>query len=217
MPLFNAINQGRFNSLLIRMFGMKISGAAAPSLAPEIAPSMDVNQQDDPSVFFLRGDRLAFGYASGGAPGAGNYRAIGLHNPVGSGVLAVLRRYTLNTSVAGDMIGVVTPQAPYVSATLTTSRQFRERRWGATVNQPACGPVIGVTLTPYSALAAGQTKLIRIPAGQVGYDVTFEQPEIVLPPGFQFTIGHETVATPVVAMNWEWMERPIPAEELATG
>lgn len=217
MPIFNGINQGRFNSLLIRMFGMKISGAAAPSLAPEIAPSMDVNQQDDPSVFFLRGDRLAFGYASGAAPGAGNYRAIGFHNPVGSGVIAVLTRYRLNTSVAGDMIGVVSPQAPFVSATLTLQRQFRERRWGLTVNQPACGPVIGVTITPYSALAAGQSVLHRIPAGQVGYDIEVKSPGIVLPPGFQFTIGHETIATPVVKIDWEWIERPVPAEELATG
>lgn len=217
MPIFNGINQGRFNSLLIRMFGMKISGAAAPSLAPEIAPSMDVNQQDDPSVFFLRGDRLAFGYASGAAPGAGNYRAIGFHNPTGSGVLAVLKRYTINTSVAGDMIGVVSPQAPFLSATLTQQRQFRERRWGTTVAQPACGPVIGVTITPYSALAAGQCKLHRIPAAQVGQDIVYHEPEIVLPPGFQYGIGHETIATPVIAMNWEWVERPIPAEELATG
>lgn len=215
MSFFNQISTGRFNSLLIRLFGMKISGAAAPSLAPEIAPSLDVNQYDDPQVFFLRGDRLAFGYVSGAAPGVNNYRYNGIVNPTNSGVLCVVTRIRVHSSTTGSVLGLVSPQAPAIGGTPSNSRQFRERRWAATVNQPTCTLNTLATTQSPAALPSGQCALYTLPTSNVAVEVV--QPGIVLPPGFDFQLAHTTIQTPDLITNFEWIERPIPAEELATG
>lgn len=215
--IFNEILTGRFNSLLVRTFGMKIPGAAAPSLAPEIAPNFDVNQQDDPALFFLRGERLAVGFGNQGVPGAGLYAYCAFSNPTNSGTLAVLKRFSLFTNTAGEVYGLVTPQAPVLGGALSNNRQFRERRWGQTVAQPACGPVIGTSATQPSTFAAGQCFYHQVAAGFTNTKLSYDDVGIVLPPGFQFILAHNTVATPTLLCEWWWSERPIPQEELATG
>jgi hypothetical protein len=197
--MFNQIGQPRFNSPLIRFFGMKIGGAAAPTLAPEIAPSFDVNQQDDPQLRFLRGERVMQTF-QGQAAVAGQYTRFRVRNPPTSGVLLVIRWFNL----------VCANQARYgYTANLTdegsvSSFNTMDTRWTGT----------GAALFSKGTNVAAITDQ----ASGTWAPTTVQQVflDMVLAPGWAFWLYVETVnVTANLTVNV--MERAIPAEELQTG
>lgn len=202
MPLFNAIGQPRFNSPLVRFFGMKIGGAAAPSLAPEIAPSFEVNQQDDPQQYFLRGEKLA-GYGTSMSAAVGFYSTGALRNPAGSGVLLIVKSVyvfsTANVNVSLSQISALTNDgSPTVLdarwaglSQLQTSARYSWRNDSA-------GPLTGSMIRRLS----GAADEIELP--------------VVIPPNFALIIETQAV-NQSLNFGYTFVERAIPAEELATG
>lgn len=213
MPLFNAIGNPRWNSPLIRLFGMKIGSGAAPSLAPEIAPSIDVNQMDDPQTFFLRNDRLCGGLAITPAL-AGNYAYVGVQNPSTSGVIITITQARIRTSTAGEVFGNVGISVPGTVIGNGT-RYYHDTRWqqltgGSTPSayaftQQAVGSLTAAGSSIYAQLAVGEWIDVVEPQG------------IVLHPGGRLMLNHGTVATGTLQGSFMWRERAIPAEELQTG
>ena len=202
MPLFNAIGQPRWNSPLIRFFGMKIGSAAAPSLAPEIAPSFDVNQQDDPQLCFLRGEKMG-GYGRTLAAAAAFYSSAALRNPAGSGILVIvdsIQAYstasavTVSISQLSDLTsaGPCTPLDTRWGNNVTTTARY-------TYRNDSAGPVAGA-------------RIMEVPQGTFG---VLKMP-VVLSPGFALVIETSSVNS---ALAWaiRFRERSIPAEELQTG
>lgn len=202
MQVFNAIGQPRWNSPLVRFFGMKIGGAAAPSLAPEIAPSFDVNQQDDAQLAFLRGEkRASYGAQINAAPGF--YTTAALRNPTGSGVLVIVRRIVGYST--GGWVNVSLSQIS--DLTNAGSCTAMDTRWGAnnltsaryTFRNDSAGPLSGA----------------RIAQLRNGIE-TYQDMPVVLSPGFALIL-ETSVVNLDLTFAFEFIERTIPAEELATG
>lgn len=211
---FNAIGNGRFSAFLTRTFWIKSGDAAAPTLADEVQPGIDINQMDDLAAPFLRGERWSAGYATTGAPGAGNYAKIALRNPPGSGMLVILDRTSIFTSTAGEVFGVISDLLG--AGTTGAARQITDTRWwpiSATlpvanaqqVNDAIAPP--GTANPPYYHQIAAAFQNTRLERAV----------RVVLRPGMQFVWSHSVVATPSLVCDFDWRERPINAEELATG
>lgn len=206
MPLFNQIGQPRFNSPLVRFFGMKIGGAAAPALAPEIAPSFDVNQMDDPQQYFLRGEKLC-SYANSMAAAVGFYGTALLRNPAGSGIVVVMRRVLAWSATQNVLISWASPG----TSDLTTAGYCTplDNRWGAvgtvrsaaryTNRNDSAGPLSGSRLSVVPANCPDWLPCVAI-----------------VTPGNSLCLETQQVNN-ALAFGFEFFERQIPAEELETG
>jgi hypothetical protein len=200
--LFNAIGQPRWNSPLVRFFGMKIGGAAAPSLAPEIAPSFDVNQMDDPQLLYLRGERRG-GYGGILTAAVGFYGTAAIRNPAGSGILVIVE--SVLASVTGNpayySISQISDLTSAGSANSFDARYGTNSQTTAryTFRNDSAGPLTGARL---GVIPAGQMDPINVGA--------------VLPPNYAFIVETANVNAQMI---WaiSFRERAIPAEELATG
>lgn len=204
MAFFNAIGQPRFNSPLIRFFGMKIMGAAAPSLAPEIAPSFDVNQQDDPTLYFLRGENL-FQVAVQVAAAVGNYSQVNIRNPTGSGVLCVIERLMVNCGAATYGLGKIAAD-PGDYASVPGAIPADTRRAGVSQNSP-------IRVTQQNTVAVGFSTPWTL--AQLNQNVPVET-RLILSPGFALLLQSASVNT-LMTVEVAYKFRAIPAEELSTG
>lgn len=202
MPLFNAIGQPRWNSPLIRFFGMKIGSAAAPSLAPEIAPSFDVNQQDDPQIMFLRGEKLA-GYGSAIAAAVGFYSTAQIRNPSGSGVLAIIDAVQAYSAAAWVNLSI-SQTSDLTSSGACTARDSRWQPQGTTSVR------YGFRNDSAGALTGARFQVIR--TGTLGLIPI----SCVLHPGYSLVI-ETSVVNADLTWGADFRERAIPAEELSTG
>jgi hypothetical protein len=207
--MFNQIGQPRWNSPLVRMFGMKIGGAAAPTLAPEVAPSIDVNQMDDAAMYFVRGEKLCGAMVTTIAAAASNYSRFVIRNPADSGVLLIT-----------ETIGVIGTVKCYAIMTATTVDDatavlgfVRDRRW------------VNAGLTNTSAiLSAGNASAVEPNAGngklwfsQSVPNGEYQPLNIVIPPGSALYVYCSSVNTAITNVGILWRERAVAAEELATG
>jgi hypothetical protein len=181
---------------------MKIMGAAAPSLAPEIAPSFDVNQQDDAQLNFLRGEKLA-GYGTSMSAAVGFYSTGALRNPAGSGVLLIVKSLyvfsTANVNVSLSQISALTNDGSCTVldgrwAGLSQLQTAGRYSW----RNDSAGPLTG--------------SMIRRWGGE-GDERPFSA---VLPPNFALVIETQAV-NQSLNFGFTFVERAIPAEELATG
>ncbi len=200
---FNLITNPRRAGWLVRAFAMKVAGSPAPTLAPEVAPSIDVNQMDDPALFFLRGERLqSLAYAF--AASVGNANQLQLRNPPNSGVLLIITGITHNgaslfqhgTGVqAGDLAGG------------TLQPQPRDGRW------IGVGGTRGTAIASWAQVAAPSVPVQCIlPANSLD----FHPLQIVVPAGSAWQGANGSVnAADYIAV--QYIERPVQAEELQTG
>lgn len=200
---FNKILNPRLVTYLVRVFGMKVGGSPAPTLAPEVAPSVDVNQQDDVTLRFIRGERaMALNYAF--AASVGNINRLQIRNPSTSGVLIVVTGVVHNgATVFQHGVGLQTGDL----AGGSIQPQPRDSRWFAT------GGTRGAGVATWDQTAAPTVPVqYMVPANQGG----FAPCEIVVPPGsaWQGQNGSANAADYVVV---EYYERAVAAEELATG
>lgn len=207
---FNAIGNGRFSALLTRTFWIKSGEAAAPTLADEITPVVEVNNQADPATAFLRNERLAAAWNNITTIPL-NYAKIRLVNPFNSGVLCVVDA----AHILSDTNGLITAAINYgyLGTTSVGFKYFTDTRWTrVSAGQPFCGVEAYIdTLNPLTTNPVIQ--LWRYTTPDL---VTFRQP-LVLGPGSALEFAHATIATPLIEASISWRERPIAAEELATG
>lgn len=204
MPMFNAIGQPRWNSPLVRFFGMKVGQAPAPTLAPEIAPSFDVNQRDDPSLAFLRGEKLA-SYGTTIAAAVGFYSTAALRNPAGSGAMIeveLIQAYSLNSAVTLSLSTI----SDLTSAGYCT---VRDGRWGTLTTILTSGRY---TFRNDSAGPLSGQRIMQVPAGVVGLLPI----PVILAPGNALII--ETAAVNQgLTFAFHFRERTLPNEETQTG
>lgn len=204
--LFNQILNPRLTSPLVRIFGMKTGGNPAPTLAPEVQPTLDINDAD-PSLAWLRLERLLAFNFSLAAGGAGNWTAVMIRNPANSGALLVIERF-LGASAAADVVSAtISAAADYTTA---GSPSPRDTRWIT----PA-GSYVG------TGRASSQITLVASPAGFVhtrspqNTFLVLEAP-VVLSPGWAFVL-YPGIANAALSGFVQWRERPLPQEEQQTG
>jgi hypothetical protein len=205
--MFNAIGQPRFNSPLVRFFGMKIGGAAAPTLAPEIAPSFDVNQMDDPTLPWLRGEQLVSAVAAVSAAPA-NYSEAALRNPSGSGVIAIVEQLQM---LATGQIMIAKVQADAGDLVSVQSPLARDTRWGGL----ASGLTIPVRFTSRNTSNTAPAA----PYSWIGYGTPGNEMidfPVVLAPGAELRLFCNTVNT-AAYFTVLFRVRPLPNEETQTG
>lgn len=207
---FNGIGNGRFSALLTRALWVKGADAAAPSLADEITPTFAVGDPQDQSLPYLRGERLAAGWSDATAPVL-NYPNITLVNPLGSNVLCVLQRWSGYSTAVGSLYTFAA--SGYLGTTIPSKiASFRDVRWGTIATQPTCGVRSFSDLVDPNVQAVYALEVIRFAALEMIQRTT----PIVLPPGSVFSLVNAAAASQLLG-NFEWIERPIAAEELATG
>lgn len=200
---FNLITNPRRAGWLVRAFGMKISGSPAPTLAPEVAPSIEVNQQDDPTLRFLRGEKM-MGMNNFFAASVGNINRIQLRNPANSGVLLVVTAF-VNAMTANN-------QAQIGVGVLTA-----ELAGGSIVPQPRDGRWLQVGGSRSTSIGSwDQTAAPAIGVQYVSWAPENRTIELVCPPG----TGASMMGNSSNQAGWfgfEFYERPVAAEELQTG
>jgi len=205
--MFNLIGQPRFNSPLVRFFGMKIPGAAAPTLAPEIAPSFEVNQQDDPAMFFLRGERRAAAHGTVVAA-VGNYSAALLRNPTGSGII-ITAEYTAGEVANACVANIILVGADYA---VNVSNGPLDTRW---LNSAGGYVATGrVSSQNTSAIAPGGFPVERFYTGGQGHWIGMRR--VVLTPGTGLVL-YPTNTNLAFGFTFSWTERKLPVEEAETG
>lgn len=89
MAVFNEILTGTLSNVLAKRLGMQ-TGTPAPSLAPEIMPTLSL-EVDRPEWHYLAGSTLASGF--GNVPATvGNLSTVRLNNPANSNVIIVVEQ-----------------------------------------------------------------------------------------------------------------------------
>lgn len=199
---FNKILNPRLVAPLVRLFAMKIGGSPAPTLAPEVAPSLDVNQQDDATLFFIRNERL-MGTVLVVAASVGNIGKAQIRNPTNSGVLLVVKSvYVISATSVNLGVGVLLTDEANVRIP-----QPRDGRWYSVGGSRGTAVVSdGATAAPTSFLSS------FVNSNNVDKQVC----EFVVAPGQAFTATGNT-ANVGITIGLEWVERPVGAEELSIG
>lgn len=200
---FNQILNGRWSPQVVRLFGLKVIESPVPTLAPEIAPSFDVNDRHDATISLLRQEKLIGGVAIVNAV-AGQNGQVRLRNPVNSGVLVEIERIAATnsvTSVAGWLATTsdLTPTAAYV----------KDTRW-QTLN--GTGTSAAILSTTTTAVLPSINRVAVLPSG-INDQMLLP---FVLTPGFALDFHVLTVNTGL-SLGIEWRERAYPPEEQQTG
>lgn len=200
--MFNQILQPRWSAQLIRRFAMKVQGSPAPTLAPEIAPSIDVNDPDIASWFLRQEKPLAF--ATRITAAAGFYSTFQMRNPTGSGVLVAVDYVLGFTSGAAVWTGVI---ATTTDLTNAGAMAVMDTRWAGTLSP---------TPVRYSWRnnSAGAIVGTNRPGMIVGFD--YQPIRAVISPGFAFVIESAAV-NQQVDVGIMAREIPLPPEEEQNG
>lgn len=173
MGLPNEVQVGSWNALLGKL--LDISHTPSPTIATDIFPTIQL-AGDRPEWEFLRGGRLLHAGAADPAA-AGSYSHVGLFNPTGSGVLAVVHQ----TSVMNGGAGL--PQLNLISSvagwTLLGSAQYRDPR---TANS-SCKVYTFTNAVLTGTFMAWPTYRGTVGAGTYPAHFTYDSP-VVLPPGY---------------------------------
>lgn len=201
MAHYNEILAARFNSILNKLLSMK-EGAPAPSLSSDIVPTIQL-EGDRPEYAFLGGVRLAAGFVGVAAGGAGNRSVAKLVNPAASGVLVVIEKIVVHSTVASKTFVIRTGTTG--GATATGSR-VRDARWGFMVPAALVQSVNG---------AAVNGQILSFWPGQSNGTATaaFIDTAFVLPPGTDIAI-EPGVDNEGVSAGFFWRERAIEPSEL---
>lgn len=202
--MFNQILQPRWAGALVRSFAMKVQGSPAPTLAPEIAPSFDVNDREA-SLAFLRQEKLT-GHAQYIAAGVGFYSSYQVRVPAASDVMLVVEGIMGWTPTQTVRCGIIV-----ASSDLANSGRcaIADTRWNG---------VSGQTASRYSyqnnsaGSVVGTTNVFWLPALAVGYNPC----QIVLTPGFGLVIECTVVNNAMLA-GFVGRERALPPEEAQNG
>lgn len=204
--LFNQILNPRLTSPLVRLFGMKTGGNPAPTVAPEVQPTHNVNQMDDGGIFFLRGERIMGGAASVAAGGAATYAKISLRNPTASGVLLILDAVAITST--SQIWGVLL--AGNTNLTNVENTGIADARWLLSGSSYQASAVLS---SEASAGTIAGNAFVRLGASSPAV-----QPiRAVVPPGYRCIFWTVSQNVAIDSFFVSYRERAVAAEELATG
>lgn len=206
MALFNEIGVPRFNAILNKLLQMKDS-APAPQLASEIM-AVIVLESDRPEFKFLGGEKLAIGFGAA-ALTAGQFSGVKLFNPANSGLLLVLEKVYVLSSVANSW---VIRRASNNFATTTNTQLSRDTRFGTT-EIPA--GVIQTDITTAAVTSGAQIGFLPgIQSGAAGNQISnvYDMPHIFTPG--QGIVIHPGVVAADVSCMFCWRERASEPSEL---
>lgn len=203
MPEFNELGGGALglNEGLGRVLGMEKLGPA-PTLVPEISPSLDLIDPPDEWRAPLGEKLFWFGTISAAVVGEFSYG--GISNPAGSGVIAVVSCVFLEGAGAATVRYRIT-DTPTVDAGVIP----RDLRW----------PAAQVGTTHYisgaePAATGAQMGTFTIPAAGAA-DLSGWLPiNVVLGPGTNVVVERTSNNTALTSI-WIWRERRARPEELA--
>lgn len=195
MGVFNEIDEGGLNSILVRRLAMK-TGSPAPSIAPEIMPDLTL-ESDRPEWGYLKGEMLCSG-AFEQLLVAGLFSVLTLRNPSGSGLLATISRIQ-NTGAAPFRVCRIAFGTEAMTTTAYAGVQDLRFRFRTMAMQTA-------TSTP--AAVANQGVFCNL-------DTAFRvfPGAIVLPPGSAVQLQTLAVNT-TLAAEVSWYERAAQGGEL---
>jgi len=195
---FNEYTRARFNDGIRSLLGMDAQ-TPAPSVAPEVSPSLDINEQDDPTLFYLRAERL-MAWRQSQAAAAGAYAAWHLFNPANSGMVVVVEDLLLHSDLAG---------LAYFSLTLGSAAgtpgtsQVRDARW------PNQRGMAVMSVSSDAVNPSGYLNLLWVYVIAFNNSVVELRAPVVIPPGYQFQVGHGTIATGQLVVNASGRERSL--------
>ena len=195
--MFNEILEGGLNQLITGRLGMK-GGAAAPAVAPELFPTLNL-ENDRPEWGYLKGELLAAKQVFVAAVAA-QFGAAQIYIPSGNNLIAVIENISplvASTANISRIVGIGGGVAGWAAATVAT----RDFRWP--------GERTGVVVETRTGVANPSTfpQLAQMSSasGQ------FNQP-IVIAPGTGVVVAC-TVVNQVLSFNLSWRERPaLPGE-----
>jgi len=195
---FNEYTRARFNDGIRALLGMDAQ-TPAPSVAPEVSPSLDINEQDDPTLFYLRAERL-MAWRQAQAAGAGAYAAWHLFNPANSGMLVVVEKLHLHSLTAGNAYFSLTLGS--AAGTPGTS-QVRDARW------PNQRGMAVMSVSSDAVNPSGYLNLFEVEVITFANSVIDLLAPVVIPPGFQLQVGHGTITTGDITVNASGRERSL--------
>ncbi len=205
-PMFNQIGEGRFSAMLARLFRVQGGNAAAPTLAPEVMPVIEVNPID-PTVKYLVGIRRCTYSHTLAAAGAGTFATYEVNNPLNSGMLVTIKRVWV-FAASPSWRAYVSRMGTGLPTVATPA--FADTRW--------YGPTI-TTETPQARVQAQATgagpadvRVIGLVPPAVGvYDI-----DVVLDPGSWFGMNAQT-ANVAGTLGIQWEERKLAPDEQKLG
>jgi len=216
--MLNQILNPRFSSALTRLLAMKTGGSPMPTMAPELTPGLEVNNLNDRSMHFLRGERLGQGFCNVGAPGAGNYTRIQLVNPVGSSTLVIVDQLRYWTDTAAQVLLDIVATGTIPTPTGAGVFRATDSRWWSQDGTLSTRSAAQLQYQNTAVVPTATNSIYNLNVtGTMG--ITFHDVPCyaVLRPGSYLQIALTVVATPVLYTNWWWREKPLSNEESATG
>ena len=207
-PTFNQIGTGRFGQVLTRLFQMRGLGTPANAMSPEIMPVFEVNGAQDPSLYFLRGERLLSAGASIGAGGAGTFASMCLWNPANSGVLARVSALMFNFPVGTAAVQGEAAAAGLTNLTPATSLDWRYGIPAGAATPGVCQFSVGVPIAIPPTAAMLRLSPLNVQAVQL---------TVIMVPGSRLMVSSFTANQPLTDGWFQWSERAFYAEENVAG
>lgn len=196
---------GAENNALARRYGSQ--SPLVFTMASDAFPMLPANfAQLDPELLALRGDAMRAAAFTGASAVAARFSAVGIANPLGSGVIAVVEGFDVSVTTAGRV--QVIKQGLAVSA-LQASVQGRSLDSRQTESAS-----VRVLATDEAATANYGTTVYALDLTPAALSLFRELP-FVLAPASTLWLVHAT-ANVSIAASWRWRQRRIVAQEAAS-
>lgn len=204
----NEIKRAKYNDVLIRATGQDV-GPPAPFLGGEVVPTFPVEQLTM-DIRWLLGYKTyrARASATGAAGGVAGFRLL---NPLGSGIIAVIERFSIMPTTAVQISWGMSDFQGGLS-TIITAIGGLDTRVGSSASKTNPGAVKVSTETTQPVGSPPFSNPLWSLAGQANVNYEFEE-ELVLAPGTNFDMFTHVNAS-AAWFNARWRERSVDALEL---
>ncbi len=213
MAGFNEILSGRFNRCLQKMLSMK-GAASMNELATTIQPQVSFAWGNE-MRFLESWNRFGIGVQIG--PVAAQLNSFQFRNPLTSGVVAVIEKFSLVTAQAGPFDTFVTGRLGgqgVATPDLTTIIVNTEMRFDARMGAQQGSSVVSSQSSAAPPGVLGSPKLVAPVNNGLPWDdvVSLDQSEITVLPGDVWQVIGTTVNIPWFLSCW-WRERVLEDSE----
>jgi len=199
------IETGRWSEQLRRMFGMAGISSVSADLSPEISPVV-VLEEPTNDWLFLKSVRQVF-VAQTVAAAIGFTSKFRIRNPVGSGVLAVMRTITMTSPTTTDLRVNINEQTVDFSVSEPTT--VPDSRWNALGSAAPTSSLVASSANDQATPPAGDPLLEVLTLGNTPVVLAEAFPML---PGTTIDFGHPSVN--ISLRVWcSWIERTLPALE----
>lgn len=208
MSLHNALNRGDLSSALLRALGNTRGAEGLERIGETLTPI--IHLWGLPEWAYLRHERLAAS-ATFGAAVVAEFAAVGVLNPVGSGMLVVVEAISVSNGAAAGQYLIKQATSAVVLATLavTTTGFVRDRRWMDSASfLPRAQSLTG---TDVAAIVGTTHEEMRVGANVSAPAVVCVP--IVIPPGHAVIVNNTATNVGFTA-SIAWRERQAYPSEL---